>query len=227
MAVELLSSISAAFLLGVLTPTTAVCVLPLYPGFLVYLSTQLSGTESDRKKPALFGVLISTGVISFMILIGLIFTTILQVSLTTVIGVISPIAFVILLIISLMLILDVEIGRFLPKTRTPGFKNPLMGAFVYGFFFGAIVLPCNPLFIAALFARTISAMSFMENILSFFFFGAGMASPLLVFSLISTASSAAVIGFLTRRKRIINVIAGTIMLAISVYYLVFVFRVLG
>lgn len=36
------------------------------------------------------------------------------------------------------------------------------------------VIPCSPLFIAALFARTVSAADFAENILRFLFFGIGL-----------------------------------------------------
>lgn len=225
MVMEFLSDLSTAFVLGLLTPLTAACVLPLYPGFLAYLSNQLSGKESDRKVLALFGVVIAFGVILFMLLMGLLFTTILQVSLTRVIGVISPAAFFILVIISLLLIFDVDLSRFLPKIHAPPAENPLARALTFGFFFGAIVIPCNPLFIAALFARTISTMSYLENLLSFLSFGLGMGFPLMAFSLISTASSTAVIGYLTKYKRVINLSAGAIMLVISVYYLVFVFGV--
>lgn len=224
---DFLSQISTVFVLGLLTPLTAVCVLPLYPGFLVYISNQLSGKESDRTRIAFFGVIISSGVILFMVLVGLLFTTILQVSLTNVIGIISPIAFSILLIISLFLIFDIDTGRFLPKIHTPAVKNPVISSFTFGFFFGAIVIPCNPLFIAALFTRTLSTISFLANILNFLFFGIGMAFPLLVFSLISTASSRSIISYLTKYKRFINLSAGIMMLVISVYYLIFVFRVFG
>ncbi len=226
MAVEFLSTLSTAFVLGLLTPLTAVCVLPLYPGFLAYLSNQVS-EKSDRKTLALFGVVIASGVVVFMTLIGILFTTILQVSLTNVIGIVSPIAFSFLIIISLLLIFDIDIGKYMPKAQVPGTKNPLVGAFAYGFFFGAIVVPCNPLFIAALFARTISTMSFISNVLSFFSFGVGMGFPLLAFSVISTAKSRTIIGYLTRYQRPINFTAGIIMLVISVYYLFFVFKVLG
>lgn len=227
MAAEYLSNISTAFVLGALTPLTAACVLPLYPGFLAYLSNQLSGKSSDKRALALFGVVITSGVILFMLLFGLVFTTILQVSLTSVIGVVSPIAFGVLIIISLLLIFDVNIGKHLPKTQAPGAENPWLRAFLFGFFFGAIVIPCNPLFIAALFARTLSAMNYLGNLGSFLFFGLGMGAPLLAFSLLSTASSTAIISFLTKYRRVINVSAGVIMLVIAVYYLVFVFRVFG
>ncbi|MCK4965813.1 cytochrome C biogenesis protein [bacterium] len=200
-------------------------MLPLYPGFLVYMSNQLSKQESDRKKIAFLGIMVSAGVIFFMALFGLIFTTILSTSLTNAISIISPIAFSILAFISLFLIFDVDVGRFMPRIKTPIQKNPLKGAFAYGFFFGAIVLPCNPLFIAALFARTLSGLSFIENMIRFISFGTGMALPLMLISLISAAKSKKIIGFLVQNKRRVNMISGLIMLAISIYYLVFVFKI--
>jgi cytochrome c-type biogenesis protein len=227
MVMEFLTSLSAAFVLGLLTPLTAACVLPLYPGFLAYLSNQLSGRE-DKKTLVLFGIIITGGVILFMFLLGLLFTTVLQVSLTNVIGVVSPIAFAILFVISLLLIFNFDTGRFLPKAKTPsGIKNPWINSFSFGFFFGAIVVPCNPAFIAVLFTRTISTVGFIENLASFIFFGLGMGAPLLAFSLISTTKSSEIISYLTEHRRTINLAAGLIMLVISVYYLVCVFSVFG
>ncbi len=224
---ELLAELGAAFVLGLLTPLGAVCVLPLYPGFLVYLSSQLSGKEAGRLTIVLFGLIITAGVIIFMILLGIVFTTILEVSLTSVIGIVSPIAFGILLIISLLLIFNVDVGRFLPRGRAPIVRNPWVSAFTFGFFFGAIVVPCNPLFIAVLFTRTASAIGFLENILQFLFFGIGIGFPLLVFAAISTTATDAIINFLTKQRRVINLIVGIIMLGISLYYLIFVFRIFG
>ena len=54
-----------------------------------------------------------------------------------------------------------------------------------------------------------------------------MALPLLVFSIVSAAWSKTIITFLTKNKKIINIIAGVIMLGVSLYYLIFVFRVFG
>ncbi len=227
MVVEFLTSISTAFVLGLLTPLTAACVLPLYPGFLAYLSNQLSGKE-DKRTLALFGFVITFGVILFMFLLGLLFTTILQVSLTRVIRVVSPIAFAILFLISILLIFNVDFGQILPKAKTPiGIKNPWVNSFSFGFFFGAIVVPCNPAFIAVLFTRTISTIGFIENITSFVSFGVGMGAPLMAFSLISTAKSAAIIAYLTEHRRGINLVAGAFMLIISLYYLICVFSVFG
>ncbi|MBP2029904.1 cytochrome c-type biogenesis protein [Methanohalophilus levihalophilus] len=220
-----LADLSVSFTLGLLTPLTAVCVLPLYPAFLTYLSNQMKNVEEKSKLPIIFGLLVSAGAILFMTLLGLVFTTILQVSLTNVIGVISPIAFGILFVISILLILDYDIGQFLPQKQVGRKGNPFVSAFLYGFFFGAIVVPCNPLFIAALFTKTLLVVDFIQNFLNFVAFGVGISFPLLVFSAISSARSKSIIGFLIKHKRRINLATGSIMLVISVYYLLFVFKI--
>lgn len=219
--------ISAAFVLGLLTPLTAVCVLPLYPAFLVYLSSKLYGDSSKGKLFSL-GLLVVAGVILFMFLLGLIFTTILEVSLTSVIGIISPIAFVLLAIISILLIFNVDLGKFLPKYSPSVQRGPYLSAFLFGFFFGAIVVPCNPLFIAALFTKILySGTEFVTNFLSFLSFGLGIGFPLLLFSAIPSEKSGLLINKIVNNKRKINLFAGIIMLGISLYYLFFVFRIFG
>jgi cytochrome c-type biogenesis protein len=162
-----------------------------------------------------------------MLLLGLVFTTILQVSLTKVINIVSPIAFGILGIISIFLLFNVDFGRFLPRVNAPVLKNPLLSAFVFGFFFGAIVIPCNPGFIAAFFARSLLVDSVVSNLVNFLMFGLGIGFPLLVLALISGAKSQALIKWFTDRKTLINRLAGIIMLGISLYYLIIVFRVFG
>ncbi|MAG91164.1 cytochrome C biogenesis protein [Candidatus Woesearchaeota archaeon] len=222
----LFADIGASFVLGILTPLTAVCVLPLYPGFLTYLANKLGGESSDRKTYALFGLIATLGVIAFMLLIGIVFTTLFQASLTNVINIVSPIAFGILFVISLLLIFDVDFGRFIPKAKTPKLsKNPLVSAFSFGFFFGAIVLPCNPAFIAAFFARAATTTQFLSGMTNFLGFGFGLGFPLLAFSLISSGKSTAIIGWLTKHKRIINLVAGIFMLLVSLYYLFCIFEV--
>jgi cytochrome c-type biogenesis protein len=215
-----------SFTLGLLTPLTAVCVLPLYPAFLAYLANQFSPNEQgSRKRYAMFGLLITLGVLIFMFLLGLLFTTIFQTSLTKVIGILSPIAFGILAIISLLLIFNVDFGSFLPKAHAPITKSPTLNALIYGFFFGAIVIPCNPGFIAAFLARTALVTNFFSSMVNFISFGLGLGFPLLVFSLISVNYSQSIIAWLTQRKRAINFLAGIVMLGISMYYLFWVFSI--
>ncbi|MCQ1536514.1 hypothetical protein FTO70_12705 [Methanosarcina sp. KYL-1] len=192
--------ISRAFLLGLLIPLTAVCVIPLYPGFLAYLSNQSGkipggqggqGDEHSRKMLVLLWLVITAGVITFILIPGFLFTTILQVSLTKVIGVMSPIAFGIFLLISLILIFDVDMAKYLPRGRAPRAGKPYVTASLYGFFFGAVVIPFQ------------------------------------LFSAFSAQPGREVIAFLVRHRITINLTAGIVMFVVSVYYLVFVFRIFG
>jgi cytochrome c-type biogenesis protein len=221
-----LSNISTAFVLGFLTPLGAVCVLPLYPGFLAFLSSKYS-RNYKKQSFVIFGVLVSFGVILSMSLVGIIFSTILKSSLTNVISILSPVAFFILAIISLFMIIGKDPWMYIPKVKMPTSKNSYVHALLFGLFFGAIVLPCNPAFIAALFAGVISVSSFATNMVSFIAFGFGMSAPLLIFSIISASASTQIIALLSKNQRKINFVAGLIMLIVSIYYLFFVFRVFG
>jgi cytochrome c-type biogenesis protein len=114
------------------------------------------------------------------------------------------------------------------QLHAPVVKNPLLSAFVFGFFFGAIVIPCNPAFIAAMFTKSVvSGLGFVANMINFILFGAGMGFPLIVISLISSTKSQYVITFLAKHKSIINRVAGILMLLVSLYYIIFVFRLYG
>ena len=224
--VSFISDVGTSFILGLLTPLTAVCVLPLYPAFLSYLANKIAPQPGQEPQPLYkYGLMVVVGVVVFMSLLGLVFTTILKASLTKVIEIVSPIAFGILILISILLIFNIDFAKYLPKARTPQSEKPMRGAFLYGFFFGGIVIPCNPLFIAALFIPTITTVDFIANMVKFLSFGIGIGFPLLVFSAISTQASNSIIGFLSTHKRKINFLAGIAMFIISWYYLIFVFKV--
>jgi cytochrome c-type biogenesis protein len=48
------ANLAASYLLGLATPLTAVCVLPLYPGFIAFLSNRRQ--EGDQRSPLLLGL---------------------------------------------------------------------------------------------------------------------------------------------------------------------------
>ena len=214
-----------SFVLGLLTPLTAVCVLPLYPGFISYLSNQMDGSESQRTY-ALFGGLVVAGVISFMLGLGLVFSTLIGLSLTVVTEVVSPLAFGILAGISVLMMLDVDFSRLLPSVQSPRFDDPLKNAFGFGFFFGAIVLPCNPGYISVFLARATLFTEPVSSIANFLLFGFGMGAPLFAFTLTSSSRSKDVIGFLKNHETVINQGSGLLMFAVSMYYLIEVFQVI-
>jgi cytochrome c-type biogenesis protein len=210
-----------SFALGLATPLTAVCVLPLYPGFLAYLSNH----GGQRRSIGLLGAFVAAGVLSFMLLLGVAFTTILETSLTNVVGVVSPAAFALLGAVSLLLLADVDVGRVIPTVEPPGSRHPVASAFGYGFFFGAIVIPCNPGFVAVFFARAFLFSDPVGSLLNFLAFGGGIAAPLVALAVVSDRWRSRVMGTLTGHRSLVNRATGAVMLAVSVYYLVVVFGV--
>jgi len=217
----LLSEALTSFSLGLATPLSAVCVVPLYPGFLAFLSNQ----DENAPSVATLGILVALGVITFMAGVGIVFTTLLEQSLTGVVSVVSPVAFAILAVLGVVLIADLHPQSRLPTAQPPQTQYPSLSAFAYGAFFGAIVLPCNPGFIGVFFARAFLFSDPVNSIANFGAFGLGMAAPLLAFALVSQPWRDRVIGVLTGHRRVVDVVTGSVLLVISVYYLFAVFAV--
>ena len=221
---DLLATIGEFYVWGLVTAGTAFCVIVLYPAFLARLARQVSEDPEARNNPRVlgfFGVLVTVGVISFMALVGVVFTFVLEESVNLIVEYISPIAFTVLLIIGVALMFDIKFSR---QVRPIRIKDPHWAAFVYGFFFGAIVIPCNPGIIALAFARA-SLIPVGERMAAFLAFGIGIGTPLLAFSLVSRAASRWILSFLVDHKTAINRVAGAIMVGVSIYYLFWVFRV--
>jgi cytochrome c-type biogenesis protein len=220
---SLLADVVESFALGVATPLTAACALPLYPGFVAYLASK----SEDGISPALLGGSVVGGVLAFMLGVGLLFATVLQSSLTGVVETVSPLAFVVLAVISVGLLLDVSLFERFPSIEPPGNRRPVVAAFAYGAFFGAIVIPCNPGFFAYYFARALLFDSPAASVLNAGAFGLGIGAPLLGLAVVSEARGRRFTRAIARHRTPINRISGAIMLAVSLYYLLVVFDVIG
>jgi cytochrome c-type biogenesis protein len=221
-----LAAYAELFWIGVLTPLTAVCVLPLYPAFIAYLASA-GGDDGVHRSPALLGGLVVAGVISFMAAAGYVFVVVLGIGLEGgFVGRFGPWLFAILGVVGAVMVVDPGGFSRLLTVEPPHTSHPYASAFGYGFFFGGIVIPCNPGFIGLFFAR--QAVLFdgaLENVLGFVLFGLGIGAPLLLFALVSESLGRRVTRTLARYAHPVNRVVGAILLAVAVYYLVFVFGV--
>lgn len=209
-----------SFLAGVYTPLGAMCVLPLYPGYLAFLAGR---TKTGSTSTASLGLAVTGGVLLAMFSFGLLFVSILKISTGDVLEILGPVIYLVLAAMSIAMIAGFDISRFFPMISTPVGKTPYITAVLFGAFFGLVALPCNPGSIILLFAISASTADFIANFINFVLFGIGMASPLLFLSALSMEKSRTFIRFFTSHHLVINRVAGVLMLSVALYYLVFVF----
>lgn len=211
-----------SFLAGLYTPLGAMCVLPLYPGYLAFLAGRAKAGGSSTLS---LGLAVTIGVCLSMFSFGLVFVAILKMSTGDALEILGPAIYGLLAIMSIAMIAGFDISRFFPMVSTPVGKTPYITATLFGAFFGLVALPCNPGSIILLFAISTTTVDFISNFINFILFGIGMASPLLLLSALSMEKSRTCIRFFTTHHLLINRIAGVLMLMVALYYLVFVFLV--
>jgi cytochrome c-type biogenesis protein len=213
-----------AFVAGLLTPLGAACVLPLYPGYLSFLAGH-AGAVRGAGARLLLGITAGAGILVSMFVFGLVVVLLLSYPLADVLGIISPVAYTLLGIIGVLLILGRGPEFTFSSPHLPGDRMPFLGAFLFGLFFGILILPCNAAPIAVLLALSTTTSDLIANMFNFVFFGAGMAVPLIALSAVSLFRGKEATAFLVQNRRAINLVTGTLMVIVAFYYLFVVIRI--
>ena len=191
-------------------------------GYLSFLAGR-AGNKEYRLAPFTLGILVAVGVIIAMLTGGLLFSLAMQAGGGAVNDIFTPVAFVILLIFSLVLIFDISFGQISLPNPVSRLENPVVAAFFLGLMFGIIILPCNAAAVVVLIALASTASGLGEGLGAFLSFGLGIILPLLILAGLSQAMSRQVTGYLTRYQRGVRLISGIIMLIISLWYLTLLF----
>ncbi len=212
------SGIGISFLAGVMTPLGAVCVLPLYPAFLAFLSGQPEG-GGVRGAAAL----VTGGIMCSMLALGAVVILVWHTSLAGVLTIVAPIVYLVLAVAGVLLIAGIVPWSGAQGIQAPRYASPMVTAFVFGFFFGIVAMPCNPGPVLVLFALSLSPADAAIHLLEFVAFGIGMAAPLLVLSALPKGPSRALTRYLGTHRRAVQAVAGVFLLAVSVYYLLWFF----
>jgi cytochrome c-type biogenesis protein len=207
---QILTSLS----LGLLA-TTSPCVLPLYPGFLAYIS---GGQEGLQGKPGryLLGFFVLAGVLTMMLALGGIIA-LLSVSVGRALSFVIPAADLIIISFGVMLLFGVNPFKKLPQVRVPLLSHPFVNAFVYGLLYGPIALPCSGPLVVSIFALSFTAAEVLGKLNIFLWFGLGFGIPLLVLSFFSGAAQRWITRQFALRAHVINVISGLLLLGVGAY----------
>ena len=209
-----LDSIFTSLSLGLLSSTSP-CVLPLYPGFLAYLSGGQEGLRGRRGRYFL-GVFVLAGVLTMMLLLGLV-VALISVSVGQALAVVIPIADLLIIALGVTLLLNRNPFKSLPQVKVLVLSNPYANAFVYGLLYGPIALPCSGPLVVGIFTLSFTVGEALGKLGIFLWFGLGFGLPLLALSLLSGAAQRWITRQFALRSRLINLLGGVLLVTIGVY----------
>jgi len=203
--------------LGLLSSTSP-CILPLYPGFLAYLSGRQEGIQSRIGRYTL-GFFVLGGVLTMMLALGLLIA-LLSVSVGAALSIAIPVADLLIISLGVALLLDFNPFKALPQVQVPILNNPYVNAYVYGLLYGPIALPCSGPFVVGVFTYSLTAAEVFSKLSIFFWYGIGFGLPLLVLSFLSGATQNWIVRFFARHARVINIVGGVILIGVGLYDLI-------
>lgn len=209
-----METILTSLSLGLLA-TTSPCVLPLYPGFLAYLS---GGHERLQNKPSRYflGFFVLAGVLTMMLVLGGIIA-LLSISIGKALSVVIPIADFIIILFGILLLLNINPFKRLPQVQVPVLSHPFINAFIYGLLYGPIALPCSGPLVVSIFALSLTVVEAFSKLNIFFWFGLGFGIPLLLLSFLSGAAQRWITRQFAMRSRLINILSGLLLLGVGIY----------
>jgi cytochrome c-type biogenesis protein len=209
-----LNSILTSISLGLLA-TTSPCVLPLYPGFLAYLSGGQE-TLAYRQGRYFLGVFVLAGVLTMMLALGLLIA-LLSVSIGRALSVVIPLADMLIIGLGVMLLLNRNPFKGLPQIRVPVLSHPYANAFIYGLLYGPIALPCSGPLVVGIFALSLTAGEALQKLAIFLWFGLGFGLPLLALSLLSGATQRWITRQFALHARLVNLMGGILLVGVGLY----------
>ena len=211
-----METIITSLTLGLLS-TTAPCVLPLYPGFLAYLS---GGQEALQGKAGryLLGFFVLFGVLTMMLALGGVIA-LLSISIGQALAFVIPVADAIIVLFGIMLLLNINPFKKLPQIQAPLVSHPFANAFLYGLLYGPIALPCSGPLVVSIFALSLTIADAVGKLNVFFWFGMGFGIPLLLLSFLSGVAQRWITRQFAMRARLINAASGLLLLGVGVYHL--------
>jgi cytochrome c-type biogenesis protein len=210
-----LESILPALTLGLLASTSP-CILPLYPGYLAYLS---AGQGQGFRGRYFLGFFVLGGVMVMMVALGLVIN-LLSISTGRALSVLIPIADLLIIGLGVLLLLNINPFKRLPQIGIPGMRHPFSNAFVYGLLYGPIALPCSGPLLVGIFAFSLTAGELAGKLGVFLWFGLGLGLPLLLLSLASGAAQRRITRLSGEYSRQVNLVGGLLLVAVGVYDLV-------
>lgn len=201
--------------LGLLA-TTSPCVLPLYPGYLAYLSGGQATLANRHYGRYFLGFFVLAGVLTMMLALGLAIA-LLSLPVGRALSVLIPLADAMIVSLGIMLLLNYNPFKQLPQLQAPGLSNPYLNAFTYGLLYGPLALPCSGPLVVGIFAFSLTAGEAINQLAIFLWFGLGFGLPLLLLSFLSGAAQRWITRQFAIHARWVNTAGGLLLVGIGLY----------
>jgi cytochrome c-type biogenesis protein len=205
--------------------TVTPCVLPLYPGFLAYITAPAtapaggaSGSVPMRPPPAAAALLVWLGVVVGMVVIGAVLA-ILSISLGQVLGLVLPIIDLVLIGLGALLLAGRNPFARIPQPSPGSFggNGPYVGSFLYGLLFAPIAVPCSGPFLIGIFLASLTIGHAAQQLAFFAAFGVGFGLPLFVLGLVGQARGRQLAAAIVRWERPIQLVLGAALILIGLW----------
>jgi len=201
-----------AFAAGLFSAATP-CLLPLYPAFIAYLganATMLTG----RRATGLLGLVILAGVLSAMIVAGVVITVV-ALPFGDVLTWLVPLADGLVIALGVGLLVGWNAFARLPGLRLPAGGSPFRQAYLYGLLLGPLALPCAGAFLVALLAISTDLVDASLRLATFVAFGLGLGLPLVALSFASAAGRQALVRSIVTHTLAIDRAAGLVLIVVG------------
>lgn len=203
-----------AFVLGNTAILTNVCILPLYPGLIVFLA----GTANNKhysKSAKFLGLFVLAGVLSLMLVIGwLLFA--FQRSFGDILPILLPVIYGLVILMGALMVSGRNPFARLGRLNVPVLRNPYASAYTYGLLLGPMTLPCaGPLIVSAFLLGAGSAAGLASNLLYFLAFGLGFGWPLILLPLLALPMQRRFTGWMTGNYLALTRLSGLLLVLIG------------
>ncbi|HEX5589928.1 MAG TPA: cytochrome c biogenesis protein CcdA [Candidatus Limnocylindrales bacterium] len=190
------------------------CLLPLYPGFVAYLAANSQSLEG-RRGTGLLGLIVLAGVLTTMVIVAIVLVAV-AVPTSRLLAVATPLIDGLLIVLGILLLAGRNPFERLPGATVPNVSNPYRRAYLYGLFLGPIAIPCAGPFLVSLLGISLGVADAAGKVGTFLLFGLGFGMPLVALSLLTGVRAQAVVRWIVRRHRAIEVVAGALLIVVAV-----------
>ncbi|MCU0497189.1 MAG: hypothetical protein MUF87_07560 [Anaerolineae bacterium] len=208
-----------AFLLGNGAIFTNVCLLPLYPGMIAFLAANAQDATRQNATRWL-GALVLAGILSMMLLVGLILYLVQATFGQTLIWLL-PLIYAMVIVLGGLMIFGINPFQRMSMIQAPVLSNPYATAYVYGLLLGPMTLPCTgPIITSAFVVGAASSQLLIDGLLYFLAFGLGFGWVLVLLPFLALPLQRRFTQWLTQHYTLLTRLSGVLLVLIGIYGIV-------